>query len=118
MPFLERHLFICTNERAPDDPKGSCKHHGAAALRDAFKTELARRGLNKRIRTNGAGCIDQCAHGAAIVVYPEQVWYGKVTVADVAEIIDSHLVGGRVVERLLIANQPHIDPKRQLPIIQ
>ena len=94
MPFLQRHVFVCTNERPADNPKGSCARCGGAAVRDALKAALAERGLNKQIRANNAGCLDQCAAGVAMVVYPEQVWYGHVTVEDIAEIVDKHLVGG------------------------
>ena len=47
-----------------------------------------------------AGCLDQCAEGVTVVVYPEAVWYRRVTPEDVDEIIDKHLVGGEPVERL------------------
>ncbi len=71
-------------------------------MREALKAELRARGLDRRIRANGAGCLDACEHGAAMVVYPEGVWYGGVTPADVPEIVESHLVGGRPVERLVV----------------
>jgi (2Fe-2S) ferredoxin len=99
-PRYERHVFICVNKRAPDDPKGCCADKGADDVRDAFKRLLHERGLKGRIRANAAGCLDQCARGVSVVVYPEQVWYGRVTAADVPEIIDSHLVGGVPVDRL------------------
>ena len=54
------------------------------------------------MRPNKAGCLDQCARGVAVVVYPEAVWYGGVTPEDVDEIIVEHVVGGRPVARLLI----------------
>ncbi len=114
MPFLQRHVFVCTNERPADNPKGSCAASGGIAVRDALKAALAERGLNKDIRANAAGCLDQCAHGVALVVYPEQVWYGNVTVADIAEIVERHLVGGEVVTRLLLADQPQL-PVGPLP---
>jgi (2Fe-2S) ferredoxin len=69
-------------------------------LREAFKVELARRGLKGIVRANKSGCLDACAHGPTVVVYPEGVWYGGVTVADVPEIVERHLVGGEPVERL------------------
>jgi (2Fe-2S) ferredoxin len=109
MPFLQRHIFVCTNERPSDNPKGSCSQCGGAAVRDALKAALAERGLNKTIRANAAGCLDQCSSGAAMVVYPEQVWYGKVTVADIPEIVEKHLMQGQIVERLLIEAQPHLN---------
>lgn len=117
MPSFQRHVFVCVNERAPDDPKGSCKAKGGIEVRDKFKAELKARGLAKTIRANNAGCLDQCARGVSVVIYPEQVWYGGVTVEDVVEIVEKHLIGGQVVERLLMPDQPHVDPKRRLPIV-
>ena len=52
------------------------------------------------MRINGAGCLDQCGHGVAIVVYPEAVWYGCVTPADADELFREHVLGGKPVERL------------------
>ena len=101
-PHLDRHIFICTNRRDPDNPKGSCALKGSEAVRDEFKRVLHERGLKKRMRANAAGCLDQCAHGVTVVVYPEQVWYGGVKVEDVAEIVEKHLVGDVPVDRLRI----------------
>ena len=72
------------------------------SIRERFKKELHERGLKGRMRANAAGCLDQCEHGCTVVVYPEQVWYGKVTVEDVPEIIEKHLMGGVPVARLVI----------------
>lgn len=99
-PHFDRHVFVCTNRRAPGDPKGCCAERGAEEVRETFKRLLKDRGISKRIRANAAGCLDQCARGVSVVVYPEQVWYGGVTPADVAEIVEQHLVGGVPVERL------------------
>ena len=106
MPHLDEHVFICTNRRDENNPKGSCAQKGSEAIREAFKKQLHERGLKGKMRANAAGCLDQCEHGCAIVVYPEQVWYGGVKPEDVAEIIDEHLIGGRPVERLRIADAP------------
>jgi (2Fe-2S) ferredoxin len=99
-PHYERHVFICVNRRDPDNPKGSCAERGSEAVRDEFKRMLHERGLKGRIRANAAGCLDQCSRGVAVVVYPEQVWYGGVKVEDVSRIIDEHLIGDVPVERL------------------
>lgn len=115
MPGFERHVFVCTNERAADNPRGCCKSKGAAGVRDKLKQELTTRGLAKLIRANNAGCLDQCDHGVSIVVYPEQVWYGGVTEADVVEIVERHLIGGEVVTRLLIPDQPKL-PSALVPL--
>ncbi|HSN27723.1 MAG TPA: (2Fe-2S) ferredoxin domain-containing protein [Kofleriaceae bacterium] len=108
MPSFQRHVFVCTNERPADDPRGCCKAKGGVEVRDKMKAELKARGISKLVRANNAGCLDQCERGVTVVVYPEQVWYGGVTVDDVVEIVDKHLVGGEIVERLLIPNQPHL----------
>ena len=102
MPKFQRHVFVCINERSADHPKGCCKARGGVEVRDALKAELTKRGLSKLIRANNAGCLDQCEHGVAVVVYPEQTWYGGVTVDDVPELVEKHLVGGEVVTRLLM----------------
>jgi (2Fe-2S) ferredoxin len=118
MPTFERHVFVCTNERSADHPRGSCKAKGSEDVRDAFKKQLAARGLKSLVRANAAGCLDQCERGVSVVVYPEQVWYGQVTVGDVAEIVDSHVVGGRVVTRLMQPDQPHLHGRDTFPAIE
>ncbi|MFN0253529.1 MAG: (2Fe-2S) ferredoxin domain-containing protein [Kofleriaceae bacterium] len=117
MPFFQRHVFVCTNERAADHPRGSCKLKGSPEVRDALKAELKKRGISKDIRANNAGCLDQCEDGITIVVYPEQVWYGRVTLSDVPEIVEKHLIGGEIVTRLLLPNQPQL-PAGTLPVLE
>ncbi|MDP2188937.1 MAG: (2Fe-2S) ferredoxin domain-containing protein [Sphingobacteriaceae bacterium] len=95
----QKHLFICNNER-PDPAKKSCgKEHGSALVA-AFKEGIKARGLQIDIRAQQTGCLDACVHGPALVVYPEAVWYGALTLADVEEVIESHLVNNQPVERL------------------
>lgn len=118
MPSFARHVFVCINERAADHPRGSCKLKGGVDVRDRLKAELKTRGLSKTIRANNSGCLDQCEHGVTIVVYPEQVWYGGVTVDDIPEIVEQHLIGGKVVERLLLPDQPHLGDRRAFPEIE
>jgi (2Fe-2S) ferredoxin len=62
-------------------------------------------GLAGRVRINKSLCLDQCEHGPTVVVYPEAVWYGNVKPEDAEEIVAEHLVGGRPVERLRIADE-------------
>jgi (2Fe-2S) ferredoxin len=99
LPF-QRHVFICTNRRPDDHPKGCCAAKGSEEVRALFKEELEKRGLKGRVRANAAGCLDQCAFGVTVVVYPDAVWYARVKPEDVREIVDEHIVGGRPVERL------------------
>ena len=66
-----------------------------------MKAEVKRRGLKGVIRANAAGCLDQCEKGTTLVIYPQNVWYGGVTQADIPEIMDA-LEAGKVVDRLVI----------------
>lgn len=102
MSRYKRHIFVCTNQRAPDHPKGCCLLKGSEQVRAALKAELARRGLSGVVRANASGCLDACEHGVTVVIYPEGIWYGKVTEADVPEIIDRTVIGGEVIQRLVI----------------
>ncbi|MEW6072951.1 MAG: (2Fe-2S) ferredoxin domain-containing protein [Planctomycetota bacterium] len=112
MAAFRRHVFVCVNERLPGDRRGCCAAKGATAVAEALKIKAHERGLKRIVRINQAGCLDQCARGVTIVVYPEAIWYGGVTLADVDEIVEAHLVGGRPVARLVIppAELTGIDP--------
>src|ERR1051326_951349 len=99
MPPFQRHAFVCETERPPDNPRGCCKAKGAAAVRQRFKDVLDARGLKGKVRANMAGCLDQCALGVTVVIYPHAVWYGRVTVDDVEEIVGKPVRGGEIVER-------------------
>ena len=102
MPSFRRHIFVCVNQRPDDSPKGCCAARGGTEVVSVLKARLYERGLKRVVRPNKAYCLDQCAEGVTMVVYPEGVWYGHVTVADVDEIIEEHILGGRPVERLRI----------------
>ena len=105
MKRFDKHIFICENVRPADDPRGCCSDKGSRALRQLFKKRLKELGLSTKVRANAAGCLDACEFGANIVIYPEQVWYGGVKESDVEEIIQSHIINGRIVERLTIKDK-------------
>lgn len=102
MSHYQKHVFFCTNQR--EDGQPCCADHDAQAMRDYAKGRIKALDLNgpDKIRINSAGCLDRCTEGPVLVVYPEAVWYTYVDRADIDEIVDSHLVGNRVVERLKI----------------
>ena len=102
MKKLKAHVFICTNERPPGHPRGCCKEKGSEELLQQLKQEVSKAGLAQEVRAQKAGCLDICEYGPALVVYPENVWYGPVSGQDVKEIVESHLLGGRPVERLRV----------------
>ncbi len=103
MPKYTHHLFVCGNQRHEGHPRGCCDPQGAELLRAAFKSALKTRGLRSSMRANRSGCLDQCEHGPCVVVYPSGTWYGNVQLTDVDEIVECHLQGGEIVQRLLIA---------------
>jgi (2Fe-2S) ferredoxin len=81
-----------------------CQDAGASEARDYVKARIKELGLagKDQLRINAAGCLDRCEEGPVVVVYPEGVWYSYVDKEDLDEIIEEHLVHGRVVERLKI----------------
>jgi (2Fe-2S) ferredoxin len=100
----KRHVFVCLNERDPADARGCCKQRGSEQIFKALKEGTAKAGLQGDVRVNRAGCLDHCESGPSVVIYPEAVWYHVPTVEDAEEIVREHVVGGRVVERLLMDN--------------
>lgn len=94
----QKHVFICTNQK--DAPKKCCGEVHGTALVEAFKQAMKDRELLPVMRAQRTGCLDMCAKGPAIVVYPEGVFYGNVQLSDVEEIVESHLVNNQPVERL------------------
>ena len=94
------HVFVCSQQRPPNHPRGSCAAAGATPLLQAFWAELQKRQAHERIAITYSGCLGPCDGGPNVLVYPEGVLYRGVTTGDVGEIFDQHLEGGTVVERL------------------
>lgn len=78
-----------------------CKSAGSAEVIEAFKREVAKKGLEDEVAVVQTGCHGFCEHGPLVIVYPEGTFYCQVTAADVPEIVETHLYKGRIVERLL-----------------
>ncbi|PKU21774.1 (2Fe-2S) ferredoxin domain-containing protein [Telmatospirillum siberiense] len=107
-PYYRLHAFLCTNRRPDGHPRGSCAGKGSESLRDYLKARAKELGLAD-VRINSAGCLDRCELGPVMVIYPEGVWYGFRTSEDVEEILQTHLVKGGRVARLLL--QPNDTPE-------
>ena len=101
-PYFKHHVFFCMNKR--DDGRNSCGDHGAETAQKHAKKRCKELGINGegRVRINKAGCLDRCELGPVMVVYPEAVWYTFVDKEDIDEIIQSHLIEGKPVERLMV----------------
>jgi (2Fe-2S) ferredoxin len=102
MSYYQHHVFFCCNQREPGE--ACCNDRGAKDMRAYAKDRVKALKLNGegKVRVNTAGCLDRCEEGPVIVVYPEEIWYTYVDRSDIDEIIEEHLVHGRVVERLRI----------------
>ena len=100
-PFYQCHAFVCTNERMEGHPRGSCKSRGSEPLRNYMKARAKELGI-PGMRVNNAGCLDRCELGPTIVIYPEGVWYTAHSQADIDEILQTHVIEGRRVERLML----------------
>ena len=100
--YYQHHVFFCLNERK--NGEACCAQHNAMAAFDRCKALVKEAGLAGPggVRVNKAGCLDRCDNGPVLVVYPEAVWYSYVDNEDIEEIIQEHLVNGRVVKRLRI----------------
>ena len=105
MAQRQRYLFVCTNRRADDNPKGSCAAKGSEAVHQALKEQIFQRGLAKLgARVCTASCLDQCATGVSVLVEPDHFFYGRVTVEDVPAIVEA-LEHGNRVERLVLSRE-------------
>ncbi|HKV33590.1 MAG TPA: (2Fe-2S) ferredoxin domain-containing protein [Pyrinomonadaceae bacterium] len=106
---IQRHVFVCTGK--------SCSANDSAAVLEAFGRELKSRCLQYGKVSKGCspegtvvltecGSVGFCAIGAAVMIYPDGVWYAQVRAKDVPEIVEEHLVNGRVVDRLALLKVP------------
>jgi (2Fe-2S) ferredoxin len=102
MSYYRYHVFFCTNQRK--DGSRCCQDFNAEAMREYAKKRCKELGVHGpgQVRINSAGCLNRCAEGPVIVVYPEEVWYTYVDREDIDEIIEQHLVHGQTVKRLQI----------------
>lgn len=115
MPRLTSHIFVCCNRREPGHRRGCCDPRGAEELRECFKAELARQGVGPGVRANKSGCLDQCEYGPTVVIYPQGIWYGGVQPGDVPRIVGETILGGRVIEELLIP-EACLNTKGRVPL--
>ncbi len=92
---FKKHVLVCTNEKPLH-----CAEKGGLQLLDAFREEVKKKNLQSEIYVTKTGCTSQHHCGPAVIIYPDGVWYKEVKPSDVTEIIESHLVGGKIVERI------------------
>lgn len=104
---IKHHVFVCSGK--------SCSAVGSLEVKAAFVRELESRGLrygkeskgrnpNGEVLLTDCGSIGFCAIGAAVLIYPEGIWYAQVGAEDVCEIVEDHLINGKIVNRLALVN--------------
>ena len=91
--MIRSHVLICGGT--------GCTSSGSTTLRDKLAEELKAKGLEDEIKIVMTGCFGLCALGPIMIVYPEGTFYSRVTVDDISEIVDEHLMKGRIVDRLV-----------------
>ncbi|MDD9858230.1 MAG: (2Fe-2S) ferredoxin domain-containing protein [Gammaproteobacteria bacterium] len=101
-PHYQRHVFFCVNRR--EDGRRCCADNDSEGCREYAKQRMKAADCHGRgmVRINRCGCLDRCDEGPVMVVYPEGVWYTYVDREDIDEIIDQHLLKGKIVKRLRI----------------
>jgi (2Fe-2S) ferredoxin len=101
--FYIKHIFFCCNRK---DNGSGCGFNGSDDAFTFAKKYLKSRDLHgeDKIRVTRSGCLGRCELAPVCVIYPEGVWYSYVDLNDVEEILDSHLIKGNIVERLLLKN--------------
>jgi (2Fe-2S) ferredoxin len=105
MPKFTSHIFVCCNTREPGHTRGCCNPDASGRLRECFKQELKRHNLGSLVRANQSGCLDQCELGPTVVIYPQAIWYGHVTPADVPRIVEETIKHGRILADLVIPDE-------------
>ena len=98
--MIRAHVLICAGT--------GCTSSGSAAVRSALTAELEKHGLTEEIKMVQTGCFGLCALGPIMIVYPEGVFYSRVTAEDIPEIVEEHLLKGRPVQRL-VYNDPVVE---------
>ena len=91
--MIRSHVLICGGT--------GCTSSGSVAVREAMAKELELAGLSDEVKIVQTGCFGLCANGPIMIIYPEGTFYSHVKVDDVKEIVEEHLLKGRLVERLL-----------------
>ncbi len=96
-PF-KYHVLICTQQRLEKKPY--CSEPGGAAVLEQLQRLVHERQLDQQIQITPCGCLGLCQQGPNLIIYPEGIWYSRVTLEDVEEIVQSHFIEGRPVARL------------------
>jgi len=95
--MIRSHVLVCGGT--------GCTSSGSMKICDKLADELKAKGLEEEVKIVKTGCFGLCALGPVMIIYPEGTFYSKVTVEDVPEIVEEHLLKGRIVDRLVYADK-------------
>ncbi len=110
MNIYRSHVLICGGT--------GCTSSGSTKIHEEFDKQLKEKGLENEVKVVQTGCFGLCALGPIVVVYPEGSFYSMVKVEDVPEIVEEHLLKGRIVDRLLYKETDHKDEIKPLNEVQ
>jgi (2Fe-2S) ferredoxin len=110
MPPFTHSIFICSNQRPGNHPRGCCDPIGHDQLRETFKQEVKKRKLGPLVRANKTGCLEQCELGPVVAIYPQGIFYGHVTPDDVPRILEQTIQNNIILEDLLIHDDEMNNP--------
>ena len=96
MELIRNHVLVCGGT--------GCTSSGSTKVIEQFETLIKENNLDKEVKVVRTGCFGLCAVGPIVIIYPEGAFYNKVQPEDVKEIVEEHLVKGRIVKRLLFHN--------------
>lgn len=106
MEFFRAHVLVCGGT--------GCTSSHSMQIKEEFEKQLKSNGLDKEVKMVTTGCFGLCAEGPIVMVYPEGAMYTMVRVEDVKEIVDEHLIKGRLVRRLLAGDKESLDSDKAL----
>ncbi|MBQ9511556.1 MAG: NAD(P)H-dependent oxidoreductase subunit E, partial [Lachnospiraceae bacterium] len=106
MNIYRAHILVCGGT--------GCTSSGSAAIQEEFENQLKKNNLENEVKLVQTGCFGLCALGPVVVVYPEGAFYSQVKVEDVAEIVEEHILKGRIVKRLLYSETVAEDTVKSL----
>lgn len=107
MPKPSIQILVCTNEREPGARKPSCGPRGGLEVYRRFKDRVKELGVRDHVMVNRTGCLKHCSRGVTVAIWPYNLWYARVGLDDVDEILERSVLGeGQPVERLTMPDIP------------
>ena len=100
--YYKYHVFICLNQR--EDGSKCCTQFNSEKIFEYMKQKIKKLNLRGQglVRINRSGCFYRCALGPLLVIYPDAVWYNFIDESDIDEIIESHIMNQKPVQRLVV----------------